>query len=106
MGAEEIHWTVKVCSSEAREVSIQAGPNNTDNDCFAYWHPEDGHKSFPLPARCQSLNRVYIRATTPGPFQTDLCLEYYGRCVKQMSFDGGDEDHDGVDANDDDDCPC
>jgi hypothetical protein len=99
------HWTAKVCRSVAASVTMQAGPNKDDNDVFASWHPPDGQKSFVLPDRVQSLNKIYFKAVTPGRDQTDMCVQYDGRTCKHMSFDGKNEDHD-ISANDDDNCMC
>jgi len=101
----DIHWTVEVCSSKAQSVTLQAGPKSDDNDVFATWRPADGKKPFNLPTRVQSLDNIYFKATTPGRDQTDLCVQYDGRTVRHMSFDGGNEDHD-LHANDSDKCPC
>jgi hypothetical protein len=98
-------WQVKVCSSNAQSVTMQAGPSSGDNDVFATWHPNDGQKLFDLPARIQSDGKIFFKATTPGKDQTDLCVLHDGTVKKKMSFDGGDEDHD-ISAGDNDNCSC
>jgi hypothetical protein len=104
--SEDVHWTVKVCSSRAASVTMQAGPSHDDNDVFATWGPHDGQKAWVMPQRVQSLNKIYFQATTPGKDQTDMCVIYSGSPKKNMSFDGGRESHD-ISANDDEhDCKC
>ena len=92
------HWAFHVCKSVAASVTVQAGPRKDDNDVFKTWMPADGNKSFLMPARVQSLNKIYVKATTPGHDQTYMAITYDGRVVKKMEFNGGNEDHE-VEAN-------
>jgi hypothetical protein len=98
-------WIVMVCrgSTATSEITMQAGPSNTDNDVFATWKASDGggDKLYKLPERIQDRNKIYFRATSPEHKQGELCVKFNNRPKRKISFDGGDEDA-WIEASDDD----
>ena len=99
------HWKVALCTSSATPVTFQAGPSKDDNDVFLTWHQGDGAHWYWLPDRCQNLEKVYMKVTSPEDAQIEVCLFYDDHPKKRYGFNGGVEDHD-VSASDDDDNDC
>ena len=98
-------WMVTVCrgSTETSEITMQAGPSNTDNDVFATWKASDGggDKLYKLPERIQDRNTIHFRATSPEHKQGELCVKFNDHPKRKISFDDGDEDA-WIEASDDD----
>jgi hypothetical protein len=98
-------WVVMVCrsSTATSEITMQAGPTNTDYNVFATWKASDGggDKLYKLPESIQDRNTIYFRATSPENKQGELCVKFNNHPKKKISFDDGDEDA-WIGASDDD----
>jgi hypothetical protein len=98
-------WIVMLCrsSTATSEITMQAGPSNTDYSVFATWKANDGggDKLYKLPESIQDRNTIYFRATSPEHKQGELCVKFNDHPKKKISFDDGDEDA-WIDASDDD----
>src|SRR4029450_10072453 len=61
-------WIVMVCrsSTATSEITMQAGPSNTDYNVFATWKASDGggDKLYNLPESLQDPNFIYFFATS------------------------------------------
>jgi len=88
-------WMVTVCrgSTATSEITMEAGPRNTDYNVFATWKASDGggDKLYKLPESIQERNIIYFRATSPENKQSELCVKFNNRPKKKISFDGGEE---------------
>ena len=100
------HWKVAVCSSRNSEITLQAGPNETDSKTFATWKIGESQRVYELPARVQNLSQIYFQAIgAEAGKPVELCVLYDGRPKKRVAFDEGSEDHT-IKASDDDDNDC
>ncbi len=104
---QRARWTVAVCSSRSSEVTLQAGPNETDSRTFATWRASGGERIYELPARLQNLSEIHFRAIGAEANPVELCVLYDGRPKKRVAFDEGSENHTvAAGDGDDDDCRC
>lgn len=104
---QRTHWTVAVCSSRSSEVTLQAGPNETDSRTFATWKTGSSQRIYELPARVQNLSEIHFRAIGSEANPVELCVLYDGRPKKRVAFDEGSENHTvGASDDDDNDCRC
>jgi hypothetical protein len=103
-------WAVMVCrsSTATSEITMQAGPSNTDNDVFATWKASDGggDKLYKLPESIQDRNIIYFSATSPEHKQSELCVKFNDYPKKKISFDDGDEGSWIATSDDDAKCKC
>ena len=100
-------WGLRICSSAASFLTLQAGANHQNNDVFATWHPADGSKLFLLPAKYQGLPQIYVQVSMPTNqrAQTEMCVKYNDNPRKRMDFNNGENQT--VSANDSEDsCKC
>ena len=105
--AAKARWTVAICSSRAGEVTLQAGPSETDSQTFATWKAGSSQRVYELPARVQNLTEVHFRAIGSEANPVELCVLYDGRPKKRVAFDEGSENHTvGASDDDDNDCRC
>ena len=98
-------WSVAVCTSRAGEVTLQAGPNENDNQTFVTWRENGPQKIFEFPARLQNLTQIHFRTIGSEAKPVELCVLSDGRPKKRVAFDEGSENHT-FSANDDDDNDC
>src|SRR4030095_2836940 len=84
-------WAVMVCrsSTATSEITMQAGPSNTDYNDFATWKASDGSgdKLYNLPESIQDRNIIYFLATSPEHKQSELCVKFNNHPKKKISFD-------------------
>ena len=75
------------------EITMQAGPSNTDYNVFATWKASDGggDKLYNLPESIQDRNILYFLATSPEHKQSELCVKFNNHPKKKISFDDGEE---------------
>ncbi len=102
----QTRWTVAVCTSRARSVTLQAGPSKEDTQTFATW-TEGGQKIYALPERVQNLTEIYFHAVGSEPKPVELCVLFDGRPKQRVAFEEGGEGS-FISAGDDDgnDCRC
>jgi hypothetical protein len=88
-------WSVVVCSARAKSVTLSAGTSETDGEVFE------------LPARVQSLSRIYLKGSASDKNQVEMCVLYDGKPKKRVEFDD-DEDVivSSTDIDDLDKCRC
>jgi len=103
-------WVVMVCrsSTATSEITMQAGPSNTEYNVFATWKASDGggDKLYKLPESIQDRNAIYFRATSPENKQGELCVKFNDHPKKKISFDDGDEDASIAASDNDAKCRC
>jgi hypothetical protein len=104
---EQNPWSVVVCSSRANSVTLSAGTSNTDGEVFATWQRDIEQREFDLPARVQSLSRIYFKGSASNKNQVEMCVLYNGKPKKRVEFDD-DEDVivSSTDVDDLDKCRC
>ncbi|MFN2391424.1 MAG: hypothetical protein ABR566_05580 [Pyrinomonadaceae bacterium] len=104
---EQNPWSVVVCSARTKSVTLSAGTNETDGEVFAIWQKDTGQREFDLPARVQSLSRIYLKGSASDKNQVEMCVLYEGRPKKRVEFDD-DEDVivSSTDIDDLDKCRC
>jgi hypothetical protein len=104
---EKARWSVVVCSSRAKSVTLSAGANEKDGEVFATWSEESGKRVFNFPARLQNFSSVYFKASASDRNQVELCVRYDGKPKKRVEFD--DDEDIIVNSNDSDEldkCRC
>ena len=100
-------WSVVVCSARAKSVTLSAGASETDGEVFATWQKDTAQRKFELPARVQSLSRIYLKGSASDKNQVEMCVLYDGKPKKRVEFDD-DEDVivSSTDIDDLDKCRC
>ena len=88
---EQKHWSVVVCSSRAKSVTLSAGTSENDGEVFATWQEGSAQRKFDLPARVQNLSRIYLKGSASDKNQVEMCVLYDGKSKKRVEFDD-DED--------------
>lgn len=104
IASNETPWSVVVCSSRAKNVTLSAGPNENDNEVFATWKESSNQKKFELPARVQKLSSIFFMGSASDKNQVELCVLFDGKPKKRIEFDDS-EDHI-INSNDADDSDC
>ncbi|MBS1793432.1 MAG: hypothetical protein JSS81_06235 [Acidobacteria bacterium] len=100
-------WSVVVCTSRAKTVTLAAGPAANDSEVFATWKAGSAQRVFDLPARVQNLTQIYFKASGSEKNQVETCVLYDGKPKKRVEFD--DQEDDVVSATDTDEtdrCRC
>lgn len=102
----KIHWSVAVCSSRAKTVTISAGANENDSDVFATWKEGSTQKVFDLPNKLQNLSTIYLVASASEENQVEMCVLYDGKPKKRVEFDDSEDNTINLTDADDKDCRC
>ena len=80
-------WSVVICSSRAKTVTLSAGPGETDSEIFATWKEGTTQRVFDFPARVQNLTSVYFKASGSENNQVETCVRFDGKAKKRVEFD-------------------
>ena len=80
-------WSVVICSSRAKTVTLSAGPGENDSEIFATWKEGSKQRVFDFPARVQNLTRVYFKASGSEKNQVETCILFDGKPKKRVEFD-------------------
>jgi hypothetical protein len=80
-------WSVVVCSSRAKTVTLSAGPGENDSEVFATWKEGAAQRVFELPPRVQNLTSVYFKASGSENNQVETCVLFDGKPKKRVEFD-------------------
>lgn len=89
----KMRWSVAMCSSKAKNVTLYAGTNGGDARSFAEWNEGSTQKVFDLPADVQTLSKVYFKAVAPEKGQVEMCVLYDGKAKKRVEFDDEEDVH-------------
>ena len=89
--ANQKSWSVVVCASRAKSVTLSAGANENDGEIFATWQQAAGQRKFDLPPRLQTLQKIYLKGSASDKNQVEMCVLYDGKPKKRVEFDD-DED--------------
>lgn len=84
-------WSVVVCSARSKSVTLSAGTSDKDGEVFATWQDGAAQRKFELPARLQSLSKIYFKGSASDKNQVEMCILYDGKPKKRVEFDD-DED--------------
>ena len=104
--AEKVHWSVVVCSSRAKTVTMSAGANENDSDVFATWKQGATQKVYDLPNKLQNLSSIYLMASASDKNQVEMCVLYDGKPKKRVEFDDSEDNTIKSTDADDKDCRC
>ncbi len=99
-------WSVVVCSSRAKNVTLSAGPNEDDSEIFSTWKEGSTQKKFDLPARVQNLSSVFFMGSASDKNQVELCVLFDGKPKKRIEFDDSEDHVINSSDSDDSDCRC
>lgn len=102
----ETRWSVVVCSSRAKNVTLSAGPSENDSEVFAIWKQDAPQKKFDLPARVQNLSSVYFMGSASDSSQVELCVLFDGKPKKRVEFDDSEDQIINSTDADDEECRC
>lgn len=80
-------WSVVVCSSRAKVVTLSAGPSETDSEVFGSWNADSPQRVFNFPQRVQNLTSVYFKASGSENNQVETCVLFDGKAKKRVEFD-------------------
>lgn len=103
---EKVRWSVAVCSSRAKTVTISAGANENDSDVFATWKEGSTQKVYDLPNKLQNLSTIYLMASASDKNQVEMCVLYDGKPKKRVEFDDSEDNTINSTDADDKDCRC
>lgn len=87
IAAANPRWSVVVCSSRAKMVTLSAGPSETDSEVFASWNADSAQRVFNFPQRVQNLTSVYFKASGSENNQVETCVLFDGKAKKRVEFD-------------------
>lgn len=100
-------WSVVVCSSRAKSVTLSAGTSETDGETFATWQQNSPQRVFELPEKLQTISRIYLKGSASDRNQVEMCVLFDGKAKKRVEFD---DDEDAIIASSDTDeldkCRC
>lgn len=100
-------WSVVVCSSRAKSVTLSAGTSETDGETFATWQQNSPQRVFELPEKLQTISRIYLKGSASDRNQVEMCVLFDGKAKKRVEFD---DDEDTIiassDTDDLDKCRC
>ncbi len=102
----KVRWSVVVCSSRAKNVTLSAGPGENDSQVFATWKEGAGQRKFDLPARVQNLTSVFLMGSASDKNQVELCVLFDGKPKKRIEFDDSEDQVINSSDSDDIDCRC
>lgn len=104
---ETPHWSVVVCSSRAKTVTLSAGASERDGEIFGTWRDSGVQRQFFLPLNLQKSARVYIKASASDKNQVEMCVLYDGKAKKRVEFDDDEDVNVAADDTDElDKCRC
>lgn len=102
----KVRWSVVVCSSRAKNVTLSAGSNEDDSEVFATWKEESAQRKFDLPARVQNLTSIFFMSSASDKNQVELCVLFDGKPKKRIEFDDSEDHVINSSDSDDNDCRC
>jgi hypothetical protein len=80
-------WSVVVCSSRAKNITLSAGASETDSEVFTTWREGTPQRVFDFPPKVQNLSSVYLKASSSDNNQVELCILFDGQPKKRVEFE-------------------
>ena len=88
---EQKRWSVVVCSSRAKTVTLSAGTGENDGEVFATWQEGAARRKFDLPVHLQNLSKIYLKGSASDNNQVEMCVLYDDKPKKRVEFDDNED---------------